>query len=73
MCTREKESAKDVYISNPDSMEIWYINLRKSSDIQTSLIFSNAFITVNRSKRTGYTLDIMRQTGYLIYPKYGLQ
>ena len=72
MCTREKDSAKDVYISNPDSMEIWYINLRKSSDIQTSLIFSNAFITVNRSKRTGYTLDIMRQTGCLIYPKYGL-
>ena len=36
-------------------MEIWYINLRKLLEIQTSRI-------VNRFKRAGYTLDIMRQT-----------
>ena len=28
-------------ISNINSMEIWYINLRESLEIQTSIIFSN--------------------------------
>ena len=37
-------------------MEIWYINLRKSLEIQTSLI-----------KRAGYSLDIMRQTACLVF------
>ena len=41
-------------------MEVWYVNLRKSLEIQTSLIFSNIRI-VNRFKRAGYTLDIMRR------------
>ena len=44
-------------------MEIWYIDLRKSLEIQTSPIFSN----VNRFKRAGYTLDIMRQTACLVF------
>ena len=48
-----------------NSMEIWYINLRKSLEIQTSLIFSN--VIVNRFKRAGYTLDIMRQTACLVF------
>ena len=43
-------------------MEIWYINLRKSLEIQTSLIFS-----VNRFKRAGYSLDILRQTACLVF------
>ena len=30
-----------------NSMEIWYINLRKSLEIQTSLIFSNVLQTVS--------------------------
>ena len=42
-------------------MEFWYINLRKSLEIQTSLIFSNV-----RFKRAGYSLDIMRQTACLV-------
>ena len=46
-------------------MEIWYINLRKSLEIQTSPIFSN--VIVNRFKRAGYTLDIMRQTACLVF------
>ena len=29
-------------------MEIWYINLRKSLEIQISLIFSNELLTVSR-------------------------
>ena len=44
-------------------MEIWYINLRKSLEIQTSLIFVKRI--VNRFKRAGFTLDIMRQTACL--------
>ena len=28
-------------ICNPNFMDIWYINLRKSLEIQTSLIFLN--------------------------------
>ena len=28
-------------------MEIWFINLRKSLEIQTSLIFSNVLLTVS--------------------------
>ena len=44
-------------------MEIWYINLRKSLEIQTSMIFSN----VNRFKIAGNTLDIMRQTACLVF------
>ena len=47
-------------------MKIWYINLRKSFEIQTSLIFSNVCI-VNRFKRAGYSLDIMRQTACLVF------
>ena len=46
-------------------MEIWYITLRKSLEIQTSLIFSNVRI-VNRFKRAGYSLD-MRQTACLVF------
>ena len=46
-------------------MEIWYINLRKSLEIQSSLIFSN--VIVNRFKRAGYTLDIMWQTACLVF------
>ena len=47
-------------------MEIWCImNLRKSLEIQTSLIFFKRI--VNRFKRAGYTLDIMRQTAYLAF------
>ena len=38
-------------------MEIWYINLRKSLEIQI----------VNRFKRAGYSLDIMRQTASLVF------
>ena len=41
-------------------MEIWYINLRKSLEIQFSLI-------VNRFRRAGYILDIMRQTACLVF------
>ena len=33
-----------------NSMEIWYINLRKSLEIQTSLIFSNVLETVSREQ-----------------------
>ena len=45
-------------------MEIWYINLRKSLEIQT--LISNLFKRiVNRFKRAGYKLDIMRQTACL--------
>ena len=29
-----------------NSMEIWYTNLRKSLEIQTSLLFSNVLLTV---------------------------
>ena len=42
-------------------MEVWYIILRKSLEN-----FSDLFKRiVNRFKRAGYTLDIMRQTAYL--------
>ena len=44
-------------------MEIWYINLRKSLEIQTSLFKR----IVNRFKRAGYALDIMRQTSCLVF------
>ena len=47
-------------------MEIWYINLRKSLEIQTSLINLLKRI-VNRFKRAGYSLDIMRQTACLVF------
>ena len=33
-----------------NSMEIWYINLRKSLEFQTSLIFSNALLNASREK-----------------------
>ena len=46
-------------------MEIWYIKLRKSLEIQTSPIFSKRI--VNHFKRAGYTLDIMRQTACLVF------
>ena len=31
-------------------MEIWYINLRKSLKIQTSVIFPNVLLTVSREQ-----------------------
>ena len=46
-------------------MEIWYIDLRKSLEIQTSLIFFKCI--VNRFKRAGYSLDITRQTACLVF------
>ena len=46
-------------------MEIWYINLRKLLEIQTSLIFSNVLLTVAREQGTG--LDILRQTACLVF------
>ena len=46
-------------------MEIWYINLRKSLEFQTSLIFLKRI--VNLFKRAGYSLDIMRQTACLVF------
>ena len=44
-------------------MEIWYIDLRKSLEIQTNLLKR----IVNRFKRAGYSLDIMRQTACQIF------
>ena len=49
-----------------NSMEIWYINLRKSLEIKTSPISVFKRI-VNRFKRAGYSLDIMRQTACLVF------
>ena len=46
-------------------MEIWYINSRKSLEIQTSLNLFKRI--VNRFKRAGYLLDIMRQTACLVF------
>ena len=46
-------------------MEIWYINLRKSLEIQTSLI--SLEVSLKRFRRTGYNLDIMRQTACLVF------
>ena len=46
-------------------MEIWYINLRKSLEIQTSLISLGRI--VKRFRRTGYNLDIIRQTACLVF------
>ena len=45
-------------------MEIWYINLRKSLEIQTSNLLKRI---VNRFKRAVYSLDIMRQTACLVF------
>ena len=45
-------------------MEIWYIDLRKSLEIQISLIFSYVLLIVSRE--AGYTLDILRQTSCLV-------
>ena len=47
-------------------MEIWYINLRKSLEIQT---YPNNLLKriVNRFKRAGYSLDVMRQTACLVF------
>ena len=47
-------------------MEIWYINLRKSLEIQTSLRDLLKRI-VNRFKRAGFSLDIMHQTACLVF------
>ena len=45
-------------------MEIWYINLKKIIGNQN---FSNLLKRiVNRFKRAGYSLDIMRQTSCLV-------
>ena len=47
-------------------MAIWYINLGKSKLQNPN--FSNLFKRiVNRFKRAGYCLDIMRQTACLIF------
>ena len=46
-------------------MEIWYIDIRKSSEIQTSLLFSNKLL--NGFKKVGYNLDIMQQTACLVF------
>ena len=43
-------------------MEIWYINLRKSLEIQSSLISSNVLLAVSK-----HHLAIMRQTELLIF------
>ena len=43
-----------------NSMKIWYINLRKSLEILFKRI-------VNRFKKAGYTLDIIRQTACLVF------
>ena len=40
-------------------MEIWYINLRKSLEIQTSVFFSNVLLMHN--------LDIMWQSACLVF------
>ena len=46
-------------------MEIWYINLRNSLEI---INFSNLLKRiVNRLKRAGYSLNIMRQTACLVF------
>ena len=46
-------------------MEIWYINLRKSLEIPNiSVLFRRI---VKRFRRTGYDLDIMRQTACLVF------
>ena len=46
-------------------MDIWYINLRKSFEIQTSLDLFKCI--ANRFKRAGYTLDTMWQTACLVF------
>ena len=46
-------------ISNTEFYKIWYINSRKSLEIQTSMIFSNVLLTVSKEHCTS---DIMRQT-----------
>ena len=45
-------------------MEIWYINLRKSLEIETSNLLKRM---VNCFKRAGYSLDIIRQTACLVF------
>ena len=47
----EKNLCNRVFLIQ-NSMEIWYINLRKSLEIQTSLIFSNVLSTVSREQGT---------------------
>ena len=42
-----KKTCNKVFLSQ-NSMEIWYINLRTSLEIQTSPIFSNVLYTVSR-------------------------
>ena len=44
-------------------MEIWYINLRKSLEIQTSDQFRKIIM---RYKRIGYNLNVMRQSACLV-------
>ena len=53
---------QDILIQN--LMEIWFINLRKSLEIQTSLFFFKRII--NRFKRAGYSLAIMWQIACLV-------
>ena len=50
-------------ICNPEFYGDLYINLRKSLEIQISNLFKRK---VNRFKRAGYSLDIMRQTACLV-------
>ena len=51
-------------------MKIWYINLRKSLQIQISLIFSNVVLAISKA---GYNLDIMRETACLYITKLWLK
>ena len=46
-------------------MEIWYINLRKSLVIQTSLISLD--VSLNVLGEQGIILDIIRQTACLVF------
>ena len=49
-------------ICNPEFYGDLVYKFKKSLEIQTSLIF-----IVNRFKRAGYSLDIMRQTACLVF------
>ena len=63
-CQSEKNLCNKVFVIQ-NSMEIWYINLKKIFGNPNS---SNLFKRiVNRFKRAGYTLDIMRQTACLVF------
>ena len=67
-CQSEETSTKVFLIQN--SIEIWYINLIKTIGNPN---FSDLFKRiVNRFKRVGYTLNIMRHTsGRVLNPNMG--